>query len=161
MDRPESPKEEPVPTDGAGPSQDTPESTHVKDPEPVAKPVDEGPWPERFTTTLSAYLSAPSIEQLKQMYLEGPEPPFVSDGGWGARKPREEGDAEEAPEEPVKESTRGNRGRGRGRGGRGGRGGRAGKRPDTRKVVSEVRHIFRNPYETFGFPIISLSLQKP
>lgn len=87
------------------------------------------------------------------MYLEGPEPPFVSDGGWGARKPREEGDMEEPPEEVVEESTRGKRGRGRGRGGKGGRGGgRTGKRVDMRKVISQVR------YRNFSFKPLASKL---
>ncbi|KIJ99367.1 hypothetical protein K443DRAFT_133079 [Laccaria amethystina LaAM-08-1] len=41
------------------------------------------PWPEHFTAELSPFLSEGAILQIKQMYLEGPEPPRVSDSGWG------------------------------------------------------------------------------
>jgi tRNA pseudouridine13 synthase len=119
-------------------------------------PVEDSPWPERFTVALSKYMSDGVISQLKTMYLEGPEPPFVSDDGWASRPGTEAetgGDAtvSRAAVEPEPESSgRGGRGRGRGgrgaRGGRGGRGGARGGRPapriDNRKVLSDVRDPF-------------------
>lgn len=113
------------------------------------------PWPESFDSALAPYLSEPLLAQLKQMYLEGPEPPFVSDGGWAGRqqKAADSGTAEPSPqkveetiEDDTKASSRNQRGkRGRDRGGRGrGGGGRKGDRAaaDTRKVVSNVRLLY-------------------
>ncbi|OSX60298.1 hypothetical protein POSPLADRAFT_1075036 [Postia placenta MAD-698-R-SB12] len=112
------------------------------------------PWPEQFTAKLTAFLSEETVVKIKELYLEGPEPPFVSDSGWGGRqaKPAEddnkpEGEdtpaAPEAPEEEPKQG-RGKRGRDRGvrggrgaRGGRGGRGGRPGAREDHRRVLTD------------------------
>ncbi|CAA7259859.1 unnamed protein product [Cyclocybe aegerita] len=48
------------------------------------KPTPEDPWPEYFTSTLSSFLDEEAVVQLKKMYLEGPEPPRVSDSGWAA-----------------------------------------------------------------------------
>lgn len=108
---------------------------------------EDSPWPERFNTTLKALLSEPVIEELKKMYLEGPEPPFVSDSGWTSRPAKDEGSsaAEISNETEAKvdvtdtRGKRGKRGRDRGRGRGRGRGGGAGKREDTRKVLSDVR----------------------
>lgn len=107
------------------------------------------PWPETFDTTLEPFLSEDAIAQLKKIFLEGPEPPRVTDSGWGARPATNpdsaEGSTASAPpqeEPPAEKQSRGRRGRERGtRGGRGGgRGGRAGgAREDTRKVLSNVR----------------------
>lgn len=102
------------------------------------------PWPERFNTILKDFVSEPVIEELKKMFLEGPEPPFVSDSGWSGRPTKDEGSsAAEVTEEPEAKAEasdsrgkRGKRGRDRGRGR--GRGGGAGKREDTRKVLSDV-----------------------
>ena len=104
------------------------------------------PWPDLFSTRLAPFLSAEKIEEIKQMFLEGPEPPFVSDAGWSGRsaaKANENGgsgsmDIEENTE--TKSDDKGKKGsskRGRDRGGRGGRGGRP-AREDHRKVISEV-----------------------
>lgn len=111
----------------------------------------EEPWPEHFDATLAPFLDAEKVAQLKKIFLEGPEPPRVSDGGWGGRVPSATGDESVPPEAeiaevPEEKDTRGNsRGRGGKRGGRGGRGGghgggRGGGREDTRKVISAVRH---------------------
>nr|GAT59956.1 predicted protein [Mycena chlorophos] len=108
------------------------------------KPVGpEEPWPDRFTTRLSAFLSEEAVGKLKEMYLEGPEPPFVPDSGWGSR-PAAGSSTEDAAEPAAEASTSApapTRGRGGGRGGRGGRGrgrgGRAAGREDHRKVVSD------------------------
>ncbi|TFK43436.1 pseudouridine synthase [Crucibulum laeve] len=130
------------------------------------------PWPEHFTTSLSPFISKEAIAQVKKMYLEGPEPPRVSDSGWGGRTPKAAGEGENA-EEPTslpeefgsskdfKGRDPGGRGRRGGRGGaRGGRGG--GGREDHRKVLSEpidskdtrtafhkvVRELFQGKLET-------------
>ncbi|EJD01227.1 tRNA pseudouridine synthase D [Fomitiporia mediterranea MF3/22] len=107
------------------------------------------PWPELFTTRLSPYLSESLIAQLKQMYLEGPEPPFKSDSGWAGRQSKttentDAGPAQENSERKVEgeaapsKNERGKRGkRGKERGGQG-RGGRKANKPeDPRKVVSD------------------------
>lgn len=105
------------------------------------------PWPDLFSTRLAPFLSAEKIEAVKQMFLEGFEPPFVSDAGWSGRlaaKTNENGgsgsmDVEENVE--ARSDDRGKKGsskRGRDRGGRGGRGGKP-VREDHRKVISEVR----------------------
>jgi len=98
-------------------------------------------WSENFTTTLEKFFSPPVMEKLKQMYEQGPEPPFVSDSGWGGRQAKQE-ESETAEEPPVEITPKGGRGRGRGRGGGGGRGkdrgGRAGKREDNRGIFTEV-----------------------
>ncbi|KAF4620035.1 hypothetical protein D9613_005316 [Agrocybe pediades] len=106
-------------------------------------PTKEEPWPEHFNASLSAFLDEEKIKQLKSIYLEGPEPPRVSDNGWGGRVASSTGvepaePAENAPEPEEKGGRDNRRGRGGKRGGRGGgRGGRAGAgREDTRKVVS-------------------------
>ncbi len=100
---------------------------------------EDASWPERFNTALKTFFSESHIEQLKKMYLEGPEPPFVSDSGWIGRQGKgEESSTGEVGDQPeIKEATesRGEegekrRGRGRGRGG--------GKREDHRKVLSDV-----------------------
>ncbi|PPQ77416.1 hypothetical protein CVT25_010998 [Psilocybe cyanescens] len=111
----------------------------------------EEPWPEHFNSSLSTFLNEESISQLKQIYLEGPELPRVSDGGWAGRVPSSTSGEDAPPAELIPEVStaeesggRDNR-RGRGgkrggrsgdRGNRGGRGGRGGGREDTRKVLS-------------------------
>lgn len=105
------------------------------------------PWPEHFTTELSTFLSEGAILQIKQMYLEGPEPPRVSDSGWGGRANKssegiEVGNAEEASDAVMASNQDGKNDKGKnnrgGRGRRGGRaGGRGGGREDHRKVLSE------------------------
>lgn len=103
------------------------------------------PWPEHFTTKLSPFLSEEAILQIKQMYLEGPEPPRVSDSGWGGRTNKssegiEVGNTEQASDAVMASNRDGKNDKGRGgRGRRGGRaGGRGGGREDHRKVLSEV-----------------------
>jgi tRNA pseudouridine13 synthase len=90
------------------------------------------PWPDHFTATLANFLSEDAISRVKTMYLEGPEPPRISDNGWGGLL--------------SKNGDGGNRGQDRsGRGKRGrGRGGAATRskgpsgREDERKVLSDV-----------------------
>ena len=106
------------------------------------------PWLDSFTARLDPFLSTEKIEEVKKMFLEGPEPPFVSDAGWSGRRAAKESgtsgsiDVEES-EGTRKESEgkRGNSKRGRDRGGRGGRGGGKSVRGDHRKVTSEVRAL--------------------
>lgn len=43
-------------------------------------------WQEHFTTTLTPFLDEDRIEQLQGMYLQGQNPPRVSDSGWDRRK---------------------------------------------------------------------------
>ncbi|KAJ4481683.1 pseudouridine synthase [Lentinula edodes] len=121
---------------------------------PTSEPADskpevkmpKEPWPESFNTELAPYLSEAAILQLKEMFLQGPEPPRVPDSGWGGRTGK--GSTEDVSSSAVEISSaepesndRGKRGRGRGRDrGRGGRGGGRGggsAREDHRKIVSE------------------------
>lgn len=115
-----------------------------------AKAEPTEPWPKTFDDALAPFLSEEAISQLKNMFLEGQEPPRISDSGWGARPPMNndntEGSSAQNPsqeEPPIEKQARGRRGRERGaRGARGGgRGGRGGgqQREDTRKVLSNVR----------------------
>jgi len=96
-------------------------------------------WSDNFTTTLEKFFTPPVMDRLKRMYEQGPEPPFVSDSGWGGRQAKQE-ESEITEEPPVEMAPKG--GRGGGRGGRGGRGrdrgSRAGKREDNRRVFTEV-----------------------
>jgi tRNA pseudouridine13 synthase len=125
-------------------------------------------WTDHMTATLTPLLPSSTIEQLKEMFLQGPEAPLVSDSGWGGRKPSVlvENDTAAVDSDggaptpiPVLSSSshqhdREGRGRGRGRGGRGTRGGRGrgrfdndstrpGKREDLRRVVSDVSPVFQ------------------
>lgn len=129
-----------TPQPQAIPSPDPAPATKVT--EVVSVPIEmQGryAWSEDFTAVLEKFLPPSVIDGLKEMYEEGPEPPFVSDSGWSSRQAKQEefGITEDTPSE-----TTSKRGRGRARGGRGGRGGnrglRAGKREDTRRVVTEV-----------------------
>jgi len=110
------------------------------------------PWSDLFTARLDPFLSTEKIEEVKKMFLEGPEPPFVSDSGWSGRlaaKANESGvpssmDVDESVETRKEDDgKKGNSKRGRDRSGRGGRGGRGGKpvREDHRKVTSDVRAL--------------------
>ncbi|KAJ7638956.1 pseudouridine synthase [Roridomyces roridus] len=136
VEKPEPPKGEatsaPVPAEEAS---EEPDKT-VEKGKSKAPTADE-PWPEHFNTRLTEFLSEDAILKLKEMYLEGPEPPRVSDSGWASR-PAAGSTPSEAPAEPEpakRGRDRGGRG-GRGGRGRGGRGGRAGGREDHRKVLS-------------------------
>jgi tRNA pseudouridine13 synthase len=105
-----------------------------------AKEIAE-PWPGRFSVALAPFLSEDKITKVKTMLLEGPEPPRVSDSGWGGRTatPSETRSAI-APGPMQEESEQDKRRRKNDRGGRGARGGRdVGRREDNRKVVSDVR----------------------
>src|SRR6267154_299002 len=106
------------------------------------------PWPDSFTTRLSPFLSTEKIEEVKKMFLEGPEPPFVSDTGWSGRQAAKAKESDGFGSIDVEENVetrrenggkRGSSKRGRDRGGRGGRGGGRSVREDRRKVTSEVR----------------------
>lgn len=145
-------------TDPAPPEAPTSDSTEAASTEnkgeEASKPIEavqEEPWPESFNEKLTPFLTPLAMEELKKIYLEGPEPPLVSDSGWAGRAAKKDGEGpstEGAPaeepkvEEPKPRGARERGGRGRDkRGGRGGRGGGRGGnvREDPRKVVSEVR----------------------
>ena len=141
---PDAPNDAPPQGNTASTSQ--PQPTPSSEPAPVLEVSEDVPtpvqaqkgyvWSEDFMVALEKFLSPPLMDKLKQMYEEGPEPPFVSDSGWGGRQPKQGGS--EVAEDPPAETTP-KRGRGRGRGGRGrDRGARAGKRQDDRRVVTEV-----------------------
>jgi tRNA pseudouridine13 synthase len=107
------------------------------------------PWPDSFTTRLAPFLSTEKIEEVKKLFLEGSEPPFVSDAGWSGRLAAKADESGTSRSMDVKESVetrkedegkRGSGRRGRDRGGRGGRGGKS-VREDRRKVTSEVRAL--------------------
>ena len=115
-------------------------------------PGDDQSWPTKFTETLTPLLSPSAIEKLREMFLQGPEPPFVSDNGWGNRE-SQAGDGITAQdvtadsslsETPELQNTRGKgnkkgrRDRDKSRRGRDGRRARGG-REDNRKVLSDVR----------------------
>lgn len=77
------------------------------------------------------------------MWLEGPEPPRLSDSGWAGRnaKAATEGDANgdvDITLEKEQEDSRDSRGSRGGRGRRGGRSSGRKGREDTRKVLTEV-----------------------
>ncbi|THG97146.1 hypothetical protein EW026_g4807 [Hermanssonia centrifuga] len=52
----------------------TGKTTDVKPNEEIS--TESEPWPERFTTALKPFLSEDLIDRVKNLYLEGPEPPF-------------------------------------------------------------------------------------
>jgi tRNA pseudouridine13 synthase len=119
------------------------------------------PWPDSFSTRLNPFLSTEKIEEVKQMFLEGREPPFVSDAGWSGRlapKANESGTSSSMDIEKNVETTdrgegkKGNNKRGRDRGGRGGRGGKA-VREDRRKVISEARVLLFRVTTLLNYPV--------
>lgn len=132
---------------------------------------DEVTWDETFELSLSSFLSETSIAQLKQMYLDGPEPPRVSDNGWvnKVHKKSEDVEISEQDAPPHQDSgirpsdtrrekhqhSRGGRGRQRGRGGRS----QGSEREDNRKVLSEVCHLVGQSCH-FSHKRCSLSAQK-
>ncbi|KAH9049179.1 tRNA pseudouridine synthase D [Lactarius hengduanensis] len=122
---------------------------HGDSTEPASSRVPGVPWPDVFTTRLAPFLSAEQMEGIKKMFLEGPNPPFVSDAGWTGRLASKTNDSnisdvgavgEDADTNSRKQDEAMKRGGRRDRGGRGGRGGRRGGRPvveDHRKVISD------------------------
>lgn len=110
---------------------------------------DEVSWDDTFESSLSPFLSESSIVELKKMYLDGPEPPRVSDNGWVSKvhKISEDVGISEQDQATGVQSSNTRRGKNRdARGGRGrqrGRGGRSqgNEREDHRKVLSEVCHL--------------------
>ena len=115
--------------------------------------TDEVTWDDTFESSLSPFLSESSIVDLKKMYLEGLEPPRVSDNGWVSRSHKTSEDVEISEQDvlPHQDSglqssdtkrgkqpnARGGRGRQRGRGGRS----QGSQREDHRKVLSEVCYL--------------------
>jgi tRNA pseudouridine13 synthase len=115
------------------------------------EPASHEPWPERFNTVLKPFLSDDIINRIKKMFLEGPEPPRVSDRGWEQRTDRstddiemkDVADAQAAQGElqlPSGNEKTAKRDRDSGRRGRGGRGQKraGGGIEDERKVLSDV-----------------------
>ncbi|KAI9448168.1 tRNA pseudouridine synthase D [Lactarius indigo] len=133
----------------ANPLVETLDAAHGDSTEPASSHAPGVPWPDLFTTRLAPFLSAEQIEGIKKMFLEGPNPPFVSDAGWAGRLASKTNDSSICDSGAVGEDADTNtrrqdeakRGGGRrDRGGRGGRGGRRGGRPvveDHRKVISD------------------------
>jgi tRNA pseudouridine13 synthase len=148
----DAPPGEPSAKEGTETALETEASAKALDkiPGEESKPVSSTePWTDSFSTRLAPFLSTEKIEEIKNMFLEGPEPPFVSDAGWSGRqaaKAKESGvsgsmDASESVEtRNENEGKRGSSKRGRDRGSRGGRGGGKSVREDHRKVTSEVPH---------------------
>ena len=159
LDKPDSPKNPPAPQ-SSKPSEECDAMQGIEDSgvqatlKETAPPLTDGecqgndsndPWPDRFSTALAPFLSENAISQVRQLYLEGPEPPRVSDSGWGSRPARPEGTIDIIPEPVQEEPAKVERGK---RGGRGGRGGSSrrgrpsgrdgGAREDNRKVFTDV-----------------------
>ena len=134
--------------------------------------ANDGSWHEHFNIALSPFLSEEAILQVKNMYLEGREPPRVSDSGWAGRSVPSAADCDEVVSEatvavPVVDEREGNdrsggRGKRGGRGGRGGKGGRSGSsRVDHRKVLSNVSLATASLNLLFlNFELFSLSLPR-
>lgn len=138
-----------IPVQTTDDSTDIPQNNQQQgEPEGPQTDQDENtdPWPEKFTTALTPFLSESLIEQLKNMYIEGPEPPFVSDSGWGSRQNQNEEstndfvpDEEKISEDPKPEPKNDDKKRGRESGQRRNRGRRSirNQREDKRRVISE------------------------
>ena len=122
----------------------------------------DGSWHEHFDAVLSPFLSQEAILQVRNMYLEGREPPRVSDTGWAGRSALS-GEAVSEATLIVPEKEGNSRGGSRGkRGGRGGRGGRGPSRVDHRKVLSNVNLMSRLEFLmcSLNFELSSLSLPR-
>lgn len=113
---------------------------------------DEVTWDDAFESSLSPFLPKPLIVELKKMYLEGPEPPRVSDNGYVSRMHKNSEGVEIPERGQVNELQSSDTMRGRNRNARGGKvrqrgrgGGRSqgSEREDHRKVLSEVCHPAR------------------
>ncbi|EJD53740.1 tRNA pseudouridine synthase D [Auricularia subglabra TFB-10046 SS5] len=146
MTKPDAPKPEPRPAVPA-PAK--------KEPNLAA----DGAWHQQFDDALSSFLSPTLIAELKKIYEEGPEPPLVSDSGWGQRGNRASASEQSVPGEDEKEDEKPTAvvdtpaeeapaadNKGRGRNNRRGRGGKAKSarapakpsfRDDHRKVISD------------------------
>jgi len=99
--------------------------------------------------TLAPFLPEGAVEQLKQLWLQGPEPPRISDNGWVGRTTKVQAEADEIEDKVATEGQKTEQSWKSGKVGRGGRGGRAdgrkgrgGGREDNRKVLTEVNFTF-------------------
>jgi tRNA pseudouridine13 synthase len=45
-------------------------------------------WQDQFATALAPFMDEERIQQVKDMYLQGRNPPRISDAGWAGRKAR-------------------------------------------------------------------------
>jgi tRNA pseudouridine13 synthase len=132
---------------------------------------DEVTWDNTFESSLSPFLPESSLVDLKKMYIEGPEPPRVSDSGWVSRLHNKSEDVEISEQDALPhqdsglqssdskrgkhQNTRGGRGRQRDRGGRS----QGSEREDHRKVLSEVCYLARQ-FCHFSRKRCSLSAQR-
>lgn len=104
-------------------------------------------WSDHMDERLATFFTSDGLAALKALYLEGPQPPLVSDNGWAGRRAQiHAADKEPTPVEIAggihgaienSSSSRGSRrGGGRDRGGRGRE--KRGSVVDNRKVTSNV-----------------------
>lgn len=121
-------------------------------------------WNDTFEPSLSPFLSESSIAELRTMYLEGPEPPRVSDNGWVGIVHKESEDVEISEQEVIRnqenapyssdnkrgkrQNARGGNRRQRGRGGRS----QGSGREDHRHILSEVCNS-AGPFYYFSHPV--------
>ncbi|KAI9574709.1 tRNA pseudouridine synthase D [Boletus coccyginus] len=137
----------------AGPStvrqSDTVTPSIAKEHENEVVADDEVSWDDAFESSLSPFLSEALIAELKKMFLEGPEPPRVSDKGWMSRMHKKSEDVEVSEQDALPhqdivlqssdtkrgkhQNARGGRGRQRGRGGHT----QGTERDDRRSVLSK------------------------
>jgi tRNA pseudouridine13 synthase len=147
---------------GAEASAGAVDETHGDHSQQTASTV---PWPDSFSTRLNPFLSTEKIEEIKQMFLEGPEPPFVSDAGWSGRLAPKANESGASSSMDIVETTGRGEGkkesnkRGRDRGGRGGRGGKP-VREDHRKVISEVRALSFRVTTLLNHPVLQPIVSK-
>lgn len=141
----------------AGPStvrqSDTATPSIAKEHENEMVADDEVTWDDAFESSLSPFLSEALIVELKKMFLEGPEPPRVSDKGWTSRMHKKSEDVDISEQDALPhqdivlqssdtkrgkhQNARGGRGRQRGRGGHT----QGTERDDRRSVLSKVCHL--------------------
>lgn len=126
----------PVEASAPGPTASAQEDLHLD----TGASAELGSWSDALDAKLEPFLSSESIDQLKEMYLQGPDPPPSSTGGASGSQ-GDNSQADISLEKSVEDPHQG-RGRGRGRGGRGGRGSRGARRgghvEDTRRVASKA-----------------------
>ncbi|KZT41182.1 tRNA pseudouridine synthase D [Sistotremastrum suecicum HHB10207 ss-3] len=117
-----------------------------------AEATDEEPWPARFSTRLEPLLSERALLELKEMFLQGPNPPQIKSeqpSGWnGSGQSASVGDLDQTPGDgvnvPEESSSKSDRNAKRGRGGRG-RGGRGGGRERKSKAAEDNRKVITDP----------------
>lgn len=98
------------------------------------QPTPDEPWPEHFSASLAPFLNEAQISQVKKVYLEGREPPRVSDAGWAGRNAKLANKESSTEAAELTDTVEDNR---KERGGRA-RGSQQGGKIDERKVISDV-----------------------